>query len=119
MSGDQLKRQFGLRVQELRRQRELTQEQLAERIGKSTYTVSNIENGRLSTRIETASKLSEALGVSLADLFEIQHTKPATDREYRRAVDDVVKSLAKLSPRDVEKINKIIQMMLSLRPGAG
>lgn len=115
MSVDKLKQQFGLRVQELRRQRGLTQEALADLIGKSTYTVSNIENGRLSTRIETASRLSEALGVALADLFEIQNAKPATDRDYRRAVDDVVRSLAKLQPRDVEKINKIIQLMLSLK----
>jgi len=115
MSPDDLKRRFGLRVLALRRQLGMTQEQLAEAIGKSTYTVSNIENGRLSTRIETASRLSEVLGVSLSELFDIADVRPATDREHRRALEDLVRSTSKLAAHDVEQINKMVQLMLSFR----
>ena len=69
MDAEELKQRFGKRVQMLRRQRNMTQEKLAEAIDRSTDTVSNIETGRLSTRIDTAMKLAQTLGVSLSELF--------------------------------------------------
>ncbi|HEX7762833.1 MAG TPA: helix-turn-helix transcriptional regulator, partial [Cellvibrio sp.] len=41
----QLKKQFGKRVQQLRQARKITQEELAEKVGVSIESISNIERG--------------------------------------------------------------------------
>ena len=69
MDASELKRQFGRHVQGLREAAALTQEQLAERIGRSVDTVSNIERGVNATRIEVAYQIATAVGVRLPDLF--------------------------------------------------
>ena len=74
MDAGELKRRFGRQVQALRDAKGLTQEQLAERIGRSVDTVSNIERGVNATRIEVAYQIAVELGVSLPDLFTFHAT---------------------------------------------
>lgn len=69
MDAGELKRRFGRQVQGLREARGLTQEQLADRIGRSVDTVGNIERGVNATRIEVAYQIASELGVRLPDLF--------------------------------------------------
>lgn len=70
MDGGELKRRFGRRVQGLREAKGLTQEQLADRIGRSVDTVSNIERGVNATRIEVAYQIAVELDVDLPGLFD-------------------------------------------------
>jgi transcriptional regulator with XRE-family HTH domain len=72
MDAGELKRRFGRQVQGLREAKGLTQEQLADRIGRSVDTVGNIERGVNATRIEVAYQIATELGVRLPDLFEFQ-----------------------------------------------
>jgi len=67
---DDFQRRFGRRVRELRKTKGLTQEQLAEAIGRSVDTISNIERGSSLTRISTAAELARTLAVSLPAMFE-------------------------------------------------
>ena len=85
----EFKRQFGLRIQSYRRRSHLTQEELAERIGRSTDTVSNIERGVTSTRIETAFHIAEVLGVPFIEIFDIRHAA-ATNRERQQLVEQLL-----------------------------
>ena len=81
MESRELKRRFGKHVQRLREAKGLTQEQLAERIGRSVDTVGNIERGVNATRIEVAHAIATQLGVGLPDLFAFEDAaqpKPAT-----------------------------------------
>jgi transcriptional regulator with XRE-family HTH domain len=80
MSDEKIQREFGKRVGALRRRQGLTQDQLADVIGKSVDTVSNIERGFSSTRISTASSIASVLGVTLSDLF-----RPPADSEAERS----------------------------------
>lgn len=81
MDSGELKRRFGKHVQGLREAKGLTQEQLADRIGRSVDTVGNIERGVNSTRIEIAYLIATELGVSLSDLFDFREgTGPARKR---------------------------------------
>jgi transcriptional regulator with XRE-family HTH domain len=94
MDIEDFKRRFGMRVQTARRRRDLTQEQLAEQIQRTADTVSLIERGAASTRIETAFRIAEVLDVPLSSLFEIDEMVP-TDRERRQMIErlvDLVKS---------------------------
>eukprot|EP01030_Chromulinospumella_sphaerica_P010004 gene10004-9810_t len=92
MGTDELKRSFGGRVQALREGAGLTQEQLAERIDRSVDTVSNIERGANSTRIEIAGRIAEVLGVSLPELFEFGEVDP--NRQRRRQINALAQALS-------------------------
>lgn len=72
MDAKELKRRFGKHVQGLREAKGLTQEQLAERIGRSVDTVGNIERGVNATRIEIAYQIASELGVRLPELFTFE-----------------------------------------------
>jgi DNA-binding XRE family transcriptional regulator len=62
--GEMLDRARGWRLAELRKRREMTQEQVATRMGVSVARVSQIEAGRVSTQ-EVLARYIEALGGTL------------------------------------------------------
>lgn len=66
----QLKKQFGKRVQQLRQAKKMTQEELAEQIGVSIESISNIERGIHGPSFDNLEKLIAALGVPAKALFE-------------------------------------------------
>src|SRR6185312_8621029 len=116
METEDVRRRLGLRVQALRRQRGLTQEELAEAIGRSVDTVSNIETGRLGTRIDTASKLAAVLGTTLAELFEFdERAISPTDRNRRVAIDRLIRLLEPLDVKAISALTEITEKILALR----
>ncbi len=85
---DQL--ELGKKIQELRKLKGLTQEELADRTSLSTRTIQRIENGEVDARTYTLSRLAEALNVELDNLlveeesnnnfFSIKSSKKATEK---------------------------------------
>ncbi|MBR1423935.1 helix-turn-helix transcriptional regulator [bacterium] len=71
-----IKQLLGLKVKELRKSRNLTQEQLAERVGIGTANISYIENGKFLPSVETLVKLSEIFEVYPYQLYMFEHLKP-------------------------------------------
>ena len=57
-------------IRELRAQREMTQQQLADQIGVTRQTVIAIEQDKYSPSLETAFKVALALGVPLEQCFQ-------------------------------------------------
>ena len=84
MAKSDVQRRFGRRVKALRQQRGLSQEQLAEAIGRSVDTVSNIERGFSATRIATADLIARTFGVELQELFDISQDETTDSIEARR-----------------------------------
>ncbi|NVJ91096.1 MAG: helix-turn-helix transcriptional regulator [Methylocystaceae bacterium] len=76
MKNDDIQKAFGKRVRKLRKEKGLTQEQLAQSIDRSVDTISNIERGFSATKLSTAGVLAEQLGVELYDLFSADHKTP-------------------------------------------
>lgn len=68
-----LKKSFGTKIQKLRYARGLTQEQLAEKISKSTGAIAKIENGERFPTYGTLEKLKSALMVTYSDLFNFEN----------------------------------------------
>jgi transcriptional regulator with XRE-family HTH domain len=62
-------RSLGLRVRELRRAQNMTQEEMAERVGMLTPNYARIEQGRANVTIDTLVRVATALTASLPDLF--------------------------------------------------
>ena len=60
----------GERLQSLRRYRRATLREIAQRSGLSESFLSQVERGRSSASIASLQRIAEALGVSMADLFE-------------------------------------------------
>ena len=58
------------KIKNLRKQRDLTQEELAEIVGVSVNYIGYIEQNKRTPSIKTADKIARALGVKFADLFE-------------------------------------------------
>jgi transcriptional regulator with XRE-family HTH domain len=64
---------FGERIRELRRERLLTQEDLAEKSGLNANSIVRIENGTIKEpRFSTVRKLAAALGVDPMDLPKVE-----------------------------------------------
>ncbi len=70
MSKEENLKKFGKRLRELRKQRKLTQEKLAEKIGLSTNFIGMVERGIRNTTIDNLFKISKALEIKLSKFFE-------------------------------------------------
>ncbi len=57
------------RLEELRRQHGITQEQLAELLGVSRQTVGSLENGRYNPSIQLAFRIAHFFGRQIEDIF--------------------------------------------------
>ena len=68
---------FGEKVRSLRKQAGLTQEQLAERLGRGKSYICNIERGTRKTTLENVPDLAEALGVSIGELVDPDDVEPS------------------------------------------
>ena len=68
----ELRIQFGKRLRKLRRERDLTQDQLAEAAGISVDMLSNIERGVNAPSFETLAKLAIVLHVAVKTLFDFK-----------------------------------------------
>ncbi|MCX4275568.1 MAG: helix-turn-helix transcriptional regulator [Candidatus Gastranaerophilales bacterium] len=61
---------FGLRVKELRKEKGLTQSELAEKIGLSNNFIGMIERGERNTSVDKIFKLAKAFNMTLAEFFK-------------------------------------------------
>jgi len=68
---DDLRRAVGGRIAEARRERGLTQEQLAERLSKSAKYVQRVESGSENLGLDSLAELSSALEVPPSSLFQL------------------------------------------------
>lgn len=68
MNYNYLYKNIGDRIEELRKDKNLTQEKLAEKAGLHRAYFWDIENGR-NISIKTIYKISQALGVTLSEFF--------------------------------------------------
>ena len=96
MNINDVRKQFGLRVQFFRKQKKLTQEALGDIVGISTEQISNIERATSRTRIETAAAIAIALDVTLSDLFDL----PIFDKKSKKKSDAIKEHVAFLLKQD-------------------
>ena len=68
-----LKKDFGLRLKELRNKKGITQYQLAEMVGIDPKHMSHIETGRSFPKADLIEKFAEALDVDYTKLFKTEH----------------------------------------------
>jgi len=67
------KKSFGARIKEIRENRGLNQEQLAELVNMDSRHLSRIETGKSFTTLENIEKIADALNVGIDSLFSFSH----------------------------------------------
>ncbi|WP_194976998.1 helix-turn-helix domain-containing protein [Aquiflexum lacus] len=65
-----IKEKFGIRLKTLRKEKGLSQEELAERSGLNRPYISGIEQGKRNVSLEVMDKLAEALKVGIGELVD-------------------------------------------------
>lgn len=103
-------RPIGLRVQLFRKQKKITQEELAFKIDKSKDTVSNIERGIAFARIETLIDICKALEIELKDLFDYLVTTSTTTKKAKM-IEEINRILSSESESKIEKYLEMIRLM--------
>ncbi|KAB1437890.1 helix-turn-helix domain-containing protein [Candidatus Galacturonibacter soehngenii] len=96
-------KKLGLRIKEVRTAQNLTQENLAERVGCFVSHISNIENSHTKASLNILLGIANALNTSIDYLLADQYRNSslALDNEILRAVKDL----------DDEKKQKILKMI--------
>ena len=101
---------IGNKIKELRKQRGITQEQLANSIGISFQAVSKWENGIALPDITLAPTLASYFGVSMDELFEFNL------KDIELAIDNIVNEAYKFRESDPQKSKYILEEGLKKYP---
>lgn len=94
-------RVIGRRIRQYRKQRKLTQEQLAERVEVSSVFIRYIENAKRTAKLDTYVRIVNALGCTMDDLLKGYQAFDSQDRKL-----DVL--LADCSDRELGQITEMV-----------
>ena len=95
---------FGGGLKAFRKQKKISQAELAEAVGVHTGTVSHWENGRQMPNTATMQKVAEFLGVPTESFV-----KSGTDKTSELALDEIVAQLRMLSRKSLQIIAPAIR----------
>lgn len=101
---DQVK--IGNFLKELRKEKALTQEQLAEHFNVSSRTVSRWENGKNMPDISILVKLAEFYGIELREIIDGERKSENMDKETKEVVNKVVDYTSEDKESIINKIQK-------------
>lgn len=100
-----IKKEFGEKVKKMRKNRNLTQEQLAEMIDISPRNLSGIEVGANFVKAETLEKILIALNTTTEELFSNIEVK-----DNRELLADIIKDIKSIE-NDNSKLKRIYKMV--------
>lgn len=103
-----IKKSFGARIKEIREQKGLNQEQLAEIIGLESRHLSRIETGKSFTTLENIEKIATALNVDINTLFTFRHKQ---DKSV--LISDINNYLEKADKEHLELAHKILSAIFN------
>lgn len=99
----QTKELLGLKIKELRKQKKLTQEKLAEKLNLDIGYISKLEVGRNFPTIGTLEKIAKVLEVELYDFFYFTDAK---DVDFKAEIIDIYDNLNKEKQYTLYRIAK-------------
>lgn len=97
---------IGIRIGELRKQKGLTQEKLAEKMGVSPKYLSSIERGKENPTLDMIIKLAQSMDVEIADLFTFIEVEDPSKR--KSLISSLLKEADEESLKRALKILKLI-----------
>ena len=97
----------GSRIRALRKDRALTQADLAARIGIQQSDLCRMENGEYKVSLETLFRILSVFEMSIADFFHEDLSDGMRDQNA-----DLLRHFQRLSPRSQEEVHEFIQFKL-------
>lgn len=104
---------FGERVAALRKERGLTQVQLAELLGTSQQAVTAYENGTRRVPITTLPLLAHTLGTSIEDLIGAQAPRGQAKRGPAPKIQQQLERVSTLPKADQRAVMRVLDSMLA------
>lgn len=104
MSNDTFLNNMGARITQRRKELQLTQEQLAEKMGVSLQTISCIELGKKAVRPENLANLCVCLDVTSDYILY--------GKRNESQMNELVSKLAILSPKEYESIQNFVNLLI-------
>lgn len=101
-----IKKQLGEKIKRVRKTRNLTQEQLAEKIDISARNLSGIELGYYFPKAETLEKILKALNISLEEMFSNDHLQDKSE-----LIKEINLYLNNFNQNKIEYIYKIVKFL--------
>ena len=101
------KRLLGKRIRFLRRSKDLSQEELAEKVGISYKYLGEVERGKANLTIDIIEKLSGGLNIEISDLFDYQHE--VSRGELKQRIESLVHGA---SDGDLQTIFRVLKSIL-------
>ena len=102
-----IKNKLGLRIKEIRKQRHLSQEKLAELVDISQNALSYIENGEHFFTAETLEKIIKALDIEPQELFNFNHFKNKEEQLKE------INILLNKNPEKIPEFYKILKAIIN------
>jgi transcriptional regulator with XRE-family HTH domain len=106
--------EFGPRLARIRRERGITQVELAEAIGSIQVVISNYERGKARPYADTVARIAEALGVTTDELLG-RTPLPESGLQRSRRFLRRLKLVEELPRRDQDALLRTIDAFLSAR----
>lgn len=102
--------QIGSKVQALRKTKKLTQEQLAEAVGVSWRTISNLETGKVIPKLQLVCALANYFDIGVDELLDIRITKNKSVTRIRKE-NQVTQTICQLDDQLLAHIEEYIQLI--------
>lgn len=106
--------QLGTRIRELRKLKGVSQLELAYDMDMSMNTISGIELGKISPKIETLKKIAQKLDINIAELFEFSD-KQSKDKVARRKVEEISRRLLGYDKEFLDLVGDAIDLLQKSR----
>lgn len=110
---NELSTALGRRVRELRRQRNISQEELGYKASISAAHLGQIERGLKKPTVETLGRIASALGISVSELFHFD--APLPDQLPSETLDKINAYLLSMSEEQQKDILKLIKTFKHFR----
>jgi transcriptional regulator with XRE-family HTH domain len=108
-----LEEQLGAMVRHHRLSAGLSQQELADRIGRTSVTVSRIETGKSATTFDVLSSLANALEVEVRDLFGVGEFAAREGRDD--PLVGIVADLSTLTKDELTSVAAIVSSVLKFK----
>lgn len=110
MNEDDFAIQLGSRIRELRKFKGISQLDLAYDMDMSMNTISGIELGKISPKIDTLKKIAQKLNINISELFEFSDSQ-YKDKVVRKKVEEISRKLIAQDKEFVDLVDDAITLL--------
>lgn len=101
-------KKIGQRIRDLRKQKGLSQEQLAEKAGFHFSYIGGVERAEKNITLVNLLKIADALDVQIMDLFIYTKYQQSALNEKDELLNQIFQTLVSLKKRDLRKVQVIL-----------